>query len=72
MITEHSIIIKVIGLILEQKEPGKLLDCLSALCFCYDFYCNPQWVFPLFFSKLKLYKAFAKKHQTPDYQAYAW
>lgn len=68
MITEYNIIIKVIGLILEQKDPGNLLDHLSALCCFYDFYCNPQWVSWHFFSNLELYKAFAKKHKTHDYE----
>lgn len=66
MITEYNIIVKVICLTLEQKEPGNLLDCLSALYCFYDFYCSHQCVF--FFSKLELYKAFAKKHKTHDYQ----
>lgn len=68
MITDYNIIIKIIGLILEQKETGELLDCLSARQCFYEFYCNPQWVFLVFFSKLELYEAFAKKHKTHDYQ----
>lgn len=48
MIIEYNIFVNVVVLILEQKELGKLLDCLSTL-FCCNFYCNPQWVFLNYF-----------------------
>lgn len=67
MITEHNIITKAIGLILEQKGPVKILDCFSALNL-YDFYCKPQWVFLALSSEPELYKAFTKKHKPHDYQ----
>lgn len=52
VIIEYNIFIKVVVLILQQKESGKLLDCLSTL-FCYDFYCNPQQVFLNYFFQVR-------------------